>query len=138
MPMSGWLFSSSRMSANTPNAIAMPGKPRVRWPSASSQAATTAKQGLRNSLGCSVMPGSEIQRRAPLISTPATSVIAVSSRAAMQPASASRRTPLGDSSDTLTTTQAASARNTTCLRMKLSRLTWMRSATAGLAASIIT
>ncbi len=87
----------------------MPGKPRVRLPSASSQAATTAKQGLRNSLGCSDMPGSEIQRRAPLISTPATSVSAVSARAATQPASASRRTPLGDSSDTPTTTAAGAA-----------------------------
>ena len=39
-----------------------------------SQAATTAKHGLRNSHGCIAMPGSAIQRRAPLISTPITSV----------------------------------------------------------------
>ncbi len=126
------------MTAKTPKAIATPGKPRVLRPSASRKAVTTAKQGLRNSLGWIVMPGSEIQRRAPLISTPATKVSAVSTRAAKQPARASRRTPLGDNRETLTTTQAAMARNTTCLRMKASRLTWMRSATAGLAASIIT
>ncbi len=61
-------------------ASAMPGKRGVRRPSLISQAATTAKQGLRNSLGCSEMPGSAIQRRAPLISTPITSVAAVSSQ----------------------------------------------------------
>ena len=136
--MSGCDFSSSAISRKTPPARIMPGKRRTRWPSASSQAAVTAKNGLRNSLGCTVMPGTLIQRRAPLISTPWTSVPNVSSSAAPQPRIARRRTPRGDSRDTATTTNPASARNTTCFRMNTSRDTWMRSATAGDAASIMT
>ena len=116
----------------------MPGKRGVRRPSLMSHAATTAKQGFRNSLGCSEMPGSAIQRRAPLISTPITIVAAVSTRAMMQPTIARRRISRGDSRDTATTTAPASARNSTCLRMNMSRDWPMRSATAGEAASIIT
>ena len=84
------------------------------------------------------MPGNAIQRCAPLICTPATSVIAVNTSAIAQPPSATRRTPLGDSRLTPTTTSPASARNSTCLRMNMSRAWPIRSATAGEAASIIT
>ena len=138
MPTSGCDFSSSTITPNTAKAAAMPGKRCDRRPSASSQAATTAKQGFRNSLGCSDSPGNAIQRRAPLISTPITSVSAVSASATRQPASATRLTPRGDSSDTTTTTAPARPRKNTCLRMKMSRDCLMRSATAGLAASIMT
>ena len=113
-----------------------PGKRGVRLASVSSQAVTTAKHGLRNSLGCTDMPGSAIQRRAPLISTPCTSVSAVSPSARTQPASASRRTPRGESIEVTTTISPATARNTTCLRMNMSRDVPIRSATDGLAASI--
>ena len=116
----------------------MPGKRRTCWPSLSSQAAVTAKQGFRNSLGCTVMPGRLIQRRAPLISTPFSSVSTVSIRATPQPRIARRRTLRGDSREMPITTSPASARNTTCFRMNASRETWMRSATEGDADSIIT
>ncbi len=115
----------------------MPGKRGVRRPSLISQAATTAKQGFRNSDGCTERPGSEIQRRAPLISTPTTMVAAVSASAMTQPMIASRRMPRGDSSETATTQAPAAARKNTCLRMNMSREEPMRSATAGLAASIM-
>ena len=78
-----------------------------------------------------------IQRRAPLISTPITSVAAVSASAAKQPTIATRRMVRGDSSETPITVRPASARNTTCLRMNKSRDCPMRSATAGLAANIM-
>ena len=121
MPISGCDFSSSAMAPNRPSASSVPGKWRVWRPSAISQAATTAKQGLRNSLGCSEKPGSAIQRRAPLISVPMTSVAAVSTSAMTQPASATRRTPRGDSRLTPTTISPATARKKNCLRMKISR-----------------
>ena len=83
------------------------------------------------------MPGREIQRRAPFISTPITIVAAVSASATRQPTIASRLISRGDSSDTATTIAPASARNTTCFRMNDSREDPIRSATAGLAASIM-
>ncbi len=76
-------------------------------PSAISQAATTAKNGLRNSDGCNDRNGIGSQRRAPLISTPTTSVAAVSSSAMAKPISAKRRTPRGESSDTVIISAAA-------------------------------
>ena len=82
--------------------------------------------------------GSAIQRVAPLMDGPITSVAAVISRAPAQSTSDSRSTPRGDSSETATTTMPARARNTTCWRMTMSREAPMRSATAGDAASIIT
>ena len=115
----------------------LPGKRGVRRPSLISHATTMAKQGLRNSEGCTERPGSEIQRRAPLISTPITMVAAVSASAMMQPMMARRRMLRGDSSDTATTIAPAAARKNTCLRMNTSRDEPMRSATAGLAASIM-
>ena len=121
MPMSGCDFSSSAITPKTPNARIMPGKRLARWPSAISHAATTAKQGLRNSLGCTENPGNAIQRRAPLISTPITIVSAVSISAMAQPANATRRTPLGDSRLTATTMRPAMARKKTCLKMNMSR-----------------
>ena len=102
-------------------AMVAPGKRTTCLPSAMSQAAATAKQGLRNSLGWICIPGRAIQRRAPLISTPATSVIAVRVSATTQPISAMRRTSRGDSSDTPTTMAPAMPRNSTCLRMNMSR-----------------
>ena len=137
MPMSGCDFSSSTITQKIAIASIVPGKRGVCWPSLISQAATTAKQGFRNSLGWTDMPGSEIQRRAPLISTPTTIVAAVSASAMTQPMIASRRMLRGESSDTATTIAPASGRKTTCLRMNMSREVPMRSATAGLAASIM-
>jgi hypothetical protein len=134
MPMSGCACSSTATPANATKASAMPGKCPGFRPSAISQAATTEKHGFRNSLGCTDMPGSAIQRRAPLISMPATKVSAVSASAMANPTMATRRTPRGLSSDTATTISPATARNSTCFRMNMSRETWMRSATAGLAA----
>src|SRR2546428_122233 len=60
---------------------------RRRWPccSAKSQAAVTAKQGFRNSEGCSESPARSTQRRAPLISCPAKRVTAVSASAIRSP-----------------------------------------------------
>ena len=84
------------------------------------------------------MPGRLSQRRAPLISVPVTSVIAVSSRARAQPTRATRRTPRGVSSETVNITDMAAQRNTTCLSRKMSRETRMCCATAGLAAIIMT
>ena len=118
-------------------ASSLPGKRGVRRPSLISQAATMVKQGFRNSDGCTDMPGSEIQRRAPLISTPTSMVAAVSASAMRQPMIARRRMPRGESSDTATTIAPAAARKNTCLRMNRSREEPMRSATAGLAASIM-
>ena len=109
-----------------------------RRPCAISQAATTAKNGLRNSLGCIDMPGKLSQRRAPLISAPLTNVSAVSTRAPAQPTSATRRTPRGDNNDTVNITAMAAHRNTTCLSRKMSREMRIACATAGLAAIIIT
>ncbi len=108
----------------------------MRRPSLISQAATTAKQGFRNSLGWSDMPGSEIQRRAPLISTPITRVAAVSASATMQPTMARRRIQRGESNDTPQTIAPASARKITCLTISALRGSPIRSATAGLAARI--
>ncbi len=71
------------------------------------------------------------------MSTPTSKVAAVSTRAMMQPTMASRRMLRGDSSDTATTIAPATARKNTCLRMNMSRDEPMRSATAGLAASIM-
>ena len=69
---------------------------------------------------------------------PCTSVIAVAPIASTVPIIARLRTPLGDSSEVASTTVPASARNTTCLKMNMSRVAPMRAATAGEAASIST
>ena len=137
MPTSGCDFSSSAISANTPMASILPGNRGYRRPSLISHAATMVKHGFRNSDGCTDMPGNAIQRRAPLISTPITIVAAVSTNAIRQPTMATRRMLRGDSSDTPTTIAPAAARNTTCFRMNMSREVPIRSATAGLAASIM-
>ena len=118
-------------------ASSLPGKRGERRPSLISHATTMAKQGFRNSEGCTERPGSAIQRRAPLISTPTTIVAAVSASAIMQPMIARRRMPRGDSNETATTTAPAAARKNTCLKKNRSREEPMRSATAGLAASIM-
>ena len=107
-------------------------------PSASRKAVSTAKQGLRNSLGCTDINGNAIQRRAPLMSTPCTSVQAVARRASAQPTIAVSRTWRGVSIEVPTTIRPASARNTTCLRMNMSRDAPIRIATAGEAASTST
>ena len=52
----------------------MPGKPGLVRDSENSHAPTTAKAGFTNSDGWIDRPGTWIQRRAPLISTPTTSV----------------------------------------------------------------
>ena len=109
-------------------------------PIAISQAVTTAKQGLRNSEGCMVPSSGKLsQRRAPLVSKPITSVAAVSAIAPRQPSRAKRRTPFGDSSETITISDAARPRKTTCLASSRQReeVPMTRSATAGEAASII-
>ena len=99
------------ITANMPIAIARPQKREPgAMPSAINHAATTAKKGLRNSDGCKENPGIGNQRRAPLISTPTTSVAAVSTKAPAQPSKAKRLTPRGESSETPTITTAASAR----------------------------
>ena len=110
----------------------------MRRPSVNSHAVVTAKQGLRNSLGCTDINGNAIHRRAPLISIPCTSVNAVAASASRQPSSASRRTLRGDSIEVATTMEPAIARNTTCLRMNMSRDAPIRVATAGDAASTST
>ena len=104
MPISGWLLSRKAIIAQQPPAISQPAQretgpgPRT---SASSQAATMAKQGLRNSEGCSDRPGIGSQRRPPLISTPTTRVAAVSRRPTPKPRMASRRTCRGESRETV-------------------------------------
>ena len=81
------------------------------------------------------MPGSAIQRRAPLISTPTTNVAAVSISAMVHPRIASRFTSRGESSETAVTMAPASARNTICLMIRALRASPIRSATDGLEAS---
>jgi hypothetical protein len=138
MPISGCACSSARMTQKIAKAISMQGKRGDRLPSLISQAVVTAKQGLRNSDGCTDMSGKAIQRRAPLISMPTTRVEAVSSSAIRQPTIARRRMLRGDISDTPTTMPPATARKHTCLMMNMSRGVPMRCATAGEAASIMT
>ena len=72
------------------------------------QAAKIAKQGFRNSEGCSESGPSEIQRVAPLIWTPVTSVSAVSPKKTKNRMTPRRRTCLADSIDTNTTVASAS------------------------------
>ena len=109
-------------------------------PSASSQATTTAKQGFRNSEGCMVpSSGKASQRRAPLVSKPMTRVAAVSASAPMQPRMARCRMLRGVSSETITISAAASGEEHHLLGEEQYRASVpMRSATAGLAASIMT
>ncbi len=111
MPMSGCPFRIAATTKNSTSAIDAPHTFEPgSLPSAISQAATTAKKGLRNSEGCSDRPGIGSQRLAPLISTPTTSVAAVSTSAPAKPSSAKRRTPFTDSSETPTISVAAIAR----------------------------
>ena len=79
------------------------------------------------------------QRRAPLVSKPITRVAAVSRSAPTQPTAATRRTARGESRDTATISAPARPRKTTCLASSMPRAAepMTRSATAGLAASII-
>ena len=85
------------------------------------------------------MPGREIQRRAPLISVPATRVSAVSARAPAAPSSARRSVQRGESSETQTITTTARPEYITCRDRNMRRDDApMRSATAGLALSIMT
>ena len=92
-----------------PKAISDAGEARRAAPSLISHAATMAKQGFRNSEGCTDIPGSAIQRRAPLISTPITS----GRRGERQRDDAAHdrdpRMLRGDSSDTATTIAPASS-----------------------------
>jgi hypothetical protein len=81
------------------------------------------------------MPGRLIQRRAPLISTPCTSVHR-RQRQARSADQASRRICRGDSSET-EDDQPGQHQEHHLLQDEGSRETWMRSATAGRAASIM-
>jgi hypothetical protein len=66
-------------------------------------------------------------------------IAAVSTIAPRQPSRAKRRTPLGESSETMTISEAARPRKTTCLASSREReeVPMTRSATAGDAASIM-
>ena len=134
MPTSGCFFRIATIATNRTRAIKMPLKRGLRRCSASSQAVVSAKQGFRNSLGWMRLPRMEIQRCAPLVSTPITMVSAVAVSAPANPNRASRRTSRGGNMDTPMMMPSDRARNTSCFRMNNSRDALIRSATAGLAA----
>ena len=104
---SGW--ASSSRATTTPSRIAGSALP---MPSAlaSRAAVTTTSAGLANSPGCSTMRPTGSQRCAPLISGPTSRVrTSMTSERPSRP-QASRRTPIGDSSEAPSSSSAAGTR----------------------------
>jgi hypothetical protein len=108
MPRSGCLISSRTVMPKVAMLIRLPG---IRWPSArcraNIQAVKIAKQGFRNSEGCSDTGPTSIQRVAPLISMPEPRVIAVNARKNRNSTTPRRRTWRGVNTETAISTAAA-------------------------------
>ena len=92
---------------------------------------------MTNSEGCTLdRPGTEIQRRAPLISTPMTKVAASSSTLPQNTSSASRRTWRGEAQRDASISISAIGRKTNWRLAKMKESAPMRSAAGGEAASV--
>ena len=98
-PKSGCIISSVTTEPSSASAMVLAGMSGLRADSANSQAIRITKAGLTNSDGWMLTPSSTIQRRAPLISVPNTSVPASSTMLTANTTSASRRIWCGDSSE---------------------------------------
>ena len=86
----------------------------LRVDSANSHEIRMTNAGFTNSEGWMLTPASTIQRRAPLISAPITSVAAVMASATMKTASARRRIWRGERNETAIITRKVGARYIAC------------------------
>jgi muconolactone delta-isomerase len=133
-PRSGWATSKASARPRRMMANRLPGISGWRACSAKSHAQITTKAGLRNSDGWTETPRSEIQRRAPLTSTPMKSTSTMATRDPASMTSASLRMLRGDRKETPSMAPTAGSMKTIWRSTKWNSDRPMRSATAGLAA----
>ena len=94
------------------------GGPTMVRAAAKNHAATTARVGLTNSDGCNETTPRLIHRWAPLISSPIQNVAKTQVKEMAITTSVTRKTPLGDSSETPRSTMSANGKNTNWRRTK--------------------